>query len=102
MQPRAVSYGQQPLLQLLLIFVTLTYGSIVRPEGNIQAEKDMELNKRAVDEVEIEGWDEAELLKMSAKFSPRHIRRVKRDDGYDSLFNIFFSYILELKQPLDV
>merc|ERR1712203_650794 len=39
---------------------------------------------RAVDEVEmeIEGWDEAELLKMSAKFSSRHIRRVKRDDRY--------------------
>ena len=104
MQPRAVSHGPQPLLQILLSFVTLTHGSVVRPRGSIQAEKEMELGKRAVDEVEmeIEGWDEAELLKMSAKFSSRHIRRVKRDDGYDSLFNIFFSYILELKQPLDV
>ena len=83
MQPRAVSCDPQPLLQLLLISVTTIYGSVVRSKGNIQAEKEMELVERAVDELDMVEWEEAELLQMSAKFSSRHIRRVKRDDGYE-------------------
>ena len=68
---------QQPLLQLLLISLTSTCGTIVSHNNDSQAEN--ELSKRAV--VEIESWEEAALLQMSAKFLPKRIRRVKRDDG---------------------
>ena len=76
MHLRIVSRGPQSLLlQLLLIHVTSTSGSIVM---NSQPKNKFKV-KSTVDE--IENWEEAELLQMSAKFSPKYIRRVKRDDG---------------------
>ena len=107
MQPRAVSCGSQPLLlQLVLISMTSTFGSVLRSKSDIQAEKGKELGKRVVDKMKIEGWEEdeikmegweedemeeweeEEMLQMSAKFSSRHfIRRVKRDDGYHTVWN---------------
>merc|ERR550532_3030774 len=82
MLQRAVSCGPQFLLfQLLLVSVTSTSDSIVGHNSNSQAENELK-SKRAGGE-EIESWEETELLQMSSKFLPRrHIRRVKRDDGY--------------------